>query len=147
MQKEKKVVSHTTPDWELIKTEYLSTKISLRKLSEKYSVPITTLQKTSKREGWIELRKQIEVKSNQKTVENISDSNANNTEKAMNIINILMEKAQKTAEMISAGDVYAIKQMVGTMKELKDLGVYQIDNHDNEIVVVFEDEEGSSYAD
>lgn len=50
----------TKPDWNLIKSEYITSGASLRNLSEKYGIPMRTLARHSKKEGWAELRQQID---------------------------------------------------------------------------------------
>jgi len=40
------------PDWEAIKSEYITTSISYRKLAEKWGVSFRTLADRAKREGW-----------------------------------------------------------------------------------------------
>lgn len=44
-------------DWIKIKTEYITTTISYRKLAEKYDVPFNTLQCRARKEKWVDLRK------------------------------------------------------------------------------------------
>ena len=45
-------------DWDKIKTEYTTTKISIKKLSEKYNVKFNTMQGRSRREKWGNERKE-----------------------------------------------------------------------------------------
>lgn len=45
-------------DWNAIKTEYITTSISYRKLAEKHNVSKVTLSHRAKQEKWVELRKQ-----------------------------------------------------------------------------------------
>lgn len=45
-------------DWNEIRTEYISTDTSYRKLAEKYDVPVSTIFKRAKKENWVELKKQ-----------------------------------------------------------------------------------------
>lgn len=65
-------------DWTKIKTEYVTGDISLRKLAEKNGVSYSQIAKKAASENWVSIRKQqrikIESKTNQKTIEKISDS-------------------------------------------------------------------------
>lgn len=45
-------------DWQSIKTEYITTETSYRKLALKYGISDVQIAKVGKREGWVELRKQ-----------------------------------------------------------------------------------------
>ena len=47
-------------DWNEIRTEYMSTETSYRKLAEKYDVPVSTIFKRAKKENWVDLKKQNE---------------------------------------------------------------------------------------
>ena len=44
------------PDWESIKTEYVTTKISYRALADKYGISCRTVFARGKREGWVRER-------------------------------------------------------------------------------------------
>ena len=58
-------------DWNEVKTEYLTTDTTYRKLAKKYDIPLRTIGEKAKREKWVELRKQhcdrIVTKSVEKT--------------------------------------------------------------------------------
>lgn len=60
-------------DWTAIKTEYVTTAVSLRALAKKYGIRPHTLYDRSKREGWVTLREQNRLKSDTKLVEQTSD--------------------------------------------------------------------------
>ena len=45
-------------DWQAIKTEYITTNTSYRKLAEKYGVSYVQIGNVGKEENWVELRKQ-----------------------------------------------------------------------------------------
>lgn len=64
------------PDWNKVKAEYLSTDTSLRKLADKYHVPLSAIAARSKSENWIQLREQVKDKTETKLVEKISTSKA-----------------------------------------------------------------------
>lgn len=57
-------------NWEKIKTEYITTDISQRKLAEKYGVPYPTLKYRAERDEWFKARKKhksrVVAKSTQK---------------------------------------------------------------------------------
>ena len=64
------------PDWNKVKAEYLSTDTSLRKLADKYHVPLSAIAARSKSENWIQLREQVKDKTETKLVEKISTKKA-----------------------------------------------------------------------
>ena len=62
-----------TVDWNQIKTEYLTTKkASYRSLAKKYNVPLATLSRLGRDEGWHELKKQIDDKVTTDVVDKVS---------------------------------------------------------------------------
>ncbi len=68
------------PDWNSIKSEYITTDISYRTLADKRGVSWRTLADRAKREGWPEERKKycntVVVKSVQKSATKVSSANA-----------------------------------------------------------------------
>lgn len=147
MQKNKSVDSHTTVNWEEVKKEYITTKVSLRELSRKYEIPIATLQYHCKKEGWEKTVEQISNKVEQKIIEKISDARVSNADKAMRIIDKLMDKIEESIKVVKPGDVQATKQLVGAMKDLRDMGVFEVQTTDSNINVSFGTKETEDYAD
>lgn len=106
-------------DWKRIKAEYIAGGISLRKLSEKYEVSFSTIQKKSMEEKWGELRKKSGRKAEEKIVESVSSKEA---KKAVNIIDVadkLLGKIEELAEIV--GDADSIKKLTSAIKDLKDI--------------------------
>ena len=60
-------------DWNAIKTEYITTNTSYRKLSDKYNIPFNTLQCRGKREDWVNLRNRFQYEIEEKAIENASN--------------------------------------------------------------------------
>lgn len=63
-------------NWEKIKTEYITTKISTRKLAEKYKVALATVQNKCKKEKWVEERNKHNRKVISKAVQKTENSKA-----------------------------------------------------------------------
>lgn len=81
------------PDWVAIKTEYLTTSTSYRKLAAKYEVSFSTLQSRAKKEGWTAARKKAQKKIMTKTVEKVTRKRAYKMDK-------LMQAADNMSEVI-----------------------------------------------
>lgn len=110
-------------DWKRIKAEYLAGGTSYRKLAEKHGVSPTTLTKVAGREGWVEARKQADIKKTSKIVDSVSEKEA---KKAVDIIDVadkLLEKIGKIAEMYDDPD--SIKKLTSAIKDLKDIKGYK----------------------
>lgn len=85
-------------DWKKIKTEYITTDISYRKLGEKYGVNYQTICARSKSEGWILLREQYQNKTIAKTIENLSDKEAKKAAKVSDLADKLLIKLEQAIE-------------------------------------------------
>lgn len=92
--------------WEDIKTEYITTSISYRKLAEKWGVLFRTLADRGKREAWPTERKiycdSVVTKTVQKVAINNADANANKliqlqtaADNLVSVINVIFEDAEQ----------------------------------------------------
>ena len=64
-------------DWQAIKTEYITTETSYRKLAQKHGIGYQAICHRSKEEGWIAMREQHKNNTTTKTLEKISQQEAN----------------------------------------------------------------------
>lgn len=92
-KQEKNTVSG--PDWVAIKTEYLTTSTSYRKLAAKYEVSFSTLQSRAKKEGWTVARKKTQKKIMTKTVEKVTRKRAYKMDKLMQAADNMSEVIEK----------------------------------------------------
>ena len=63
-------------NWKKIKTEYITTDTSYRKLAEKYGIHYKVISERGKAEGWVEMRAQHRNKTITKALDIISDRQA-----------------------------------------------------------------------
>lgn len=112
-------------DWNAIKTEYITTNTSYRKLSDKYNVPFNTVQCRGKRECWVELRTQyqdeIEEKAIKKAANKVSDYKSTLYNLAYDIAIQLKTMTQgKTIEdLVRAG--LKPRDITGAIKDIEDI--------------------------
>lgn len=144
MQTNKKGASHA-PDWDKVKNEYIASQATMRELSRKYDIPVSTISKRAKREGWQKTVQQIVDKSEQKIVERISDRRASNADKAMLMLDKLMDKLMEGIESVDKKDISGMKQLVTSMKDLKEIGLYDIQTKTQDISIEIKD--ADEYAD
>ncbi len=64
-------------DWTRIDAEYITTEISQKKISEKYGIPIGTIQDRARKEGWSEKRKKFRGKTVAKTMQKMEKNEIN----------------------------------------------------------------------
>lgn len=82
-------------DWTSIKTEYVSTEISIREIAEKHGVSVSAVKARSKKEGWVEARKQFQTETATKAVRKVEEQCAR--ARARTIL-----KAQRTAMQLGS---------------------------------------------
>lgn len=85
-------------DWQKIKTEYITTDISLRKLAQKHEVRYATVQERSKKEGWITLRDQHRTSTVSKSISKISDRQSDKLARIEGITDKLLLKLEQAVE-------------------------------------------------
>ena len=110
-------------DWQAIKTEYITTDTSYRKLAQKYGVNYTTICQRSKAEKWIEQREQHQNKTLTKTVNAIGNKQAEQTAKLFGVSDLLLDKVKRLLEENEEllVDTSAMKDVSVVLKNLKDL--------------------------
>jgi len=115
-------------DWKAIKAEYITTDTSYRKLSEKYGISRIQIGNVGKKEGWVQLRGQYLAKTLSKTIDAISDKQAERAAKLVSVADILLEKVRGLIENGEAlKDTQSIKHISGVLKDIKDIQMIRSD--------------------
>ena len=108
-------------DWQAIKTEYITTDTSYRKLAQKYGVNVTTIAKRASDEEWVEQRKQYATKKQAKTLERISQQEANRAAKIHSVADKLLLKIEAMVESGRPLDSKGIRALTAAVKDLKEI--------------------------
>ena len=108
-------------DWQAIKTEYITTDTSYRKLAQKYGINVTTIAKTAGAENWVEERKQYATKTQAKTLEKISQQEANRAAKIHSVADKLLLKIEAMVESEEPLDTKGIRALTAAVKDLKEI--------------------------
>lgn len=111
-------------DWSAIKTEYITTKTSYRKLAQKYGVSTTQICNVGREEGWVEQREQFLNKTTAKTLEKISQQEANRAAKIHSVADKLLNKIEAIADSdkaISSKDIRALTAAIRDLKEVQNV--------------------------
>ncbi len=80
------------PNWEQIRTEYITTKITYEKLVKKYSVPYGTLKDRAQREKWFTAKKKTQEKVVKNAVKKIASRKASRIIKELDPALLAAEK-------------------------------------------------------
>ena len=112
-------------DWIKIKSEYINGNISQRDLAKKYDISFNTLKTRASKENWADLKKEqhnkITTKVQQKTAEKIIDKAVQRNSEILNLADMLIEKVKDSIETTSNDDTYKIRQLVQSVKDLKEV--------------------------
>lgn len=111
-------------DWAAIKTEYITTDTSYRKLAQKYGVNHTNVAKKAKAESWVEQRKQYASKQQAKTLEKISQQEANRAAKIHSVADKLLLKIEAMADSsrpMNSKDIRALTAAIRDLKEIQNV--------------------------
>ena len=110
-------------DWQKIKTEYITTDTSYRKLAQKYGINVTNIAKKASAEDWVEQRKQYANETQAKTLENISKQEASRATRIYSVADKLLNKIEAMVDTVKPERASAkdIRALTAAVKDLKDI--------------------------
>lgn len=116
-------------DWNAIKTEYITTDTSYRKLGEKYGVGYSVIGEKARLEGWVEQREQFRNKTLTKTVNAISNKQV---DRAANLISVADQLLAKVKSLLDANaevlnNTQSMKNISGVLKDIKEIQMIRSD--------------------
>lgn len=108
-------------DWQAIKTEYITTQTSYRRLAEKYGVSRVQIGNIGKEEKWVELRRQHLDRTVSKTVAAVESAQVSRAKKMQTVADKLLLKIEALADRpgMAAKDVRALVAAVKDLKEIQ----------------------------
>lgn len=119
-------------DWKKIKTEYITTTISYRKLCDKYNIPFNTLQCRANKERWVDLRKNHQDAVVTKSVANLERKA---TDYRSTIYDLAYKVAQQLVDMTNDHTISELatigikpRDITGAIKDLEDALHIKCDN-------------------
>ena len=128
-------------DWGKIRFEYISGNDGIRALARKDGLAPSTISSRAKKEGWEADKEKVDKACTDNIVQKAVEARGTNQEKAMDIIDSLLDKMRVAVNLIDKKDVQAMKSMVQSLKDLKELGVFETEAQETVITVKFEDGE------
>ena len=108
-------------NWSELKSEYISSDISYKKLCAKYDVPFHKLRKVAEREKWADLKAQAKHKESMKIVEKVAKQGADHTLKLYAVADKLLGKIEDTLDATDVLDSQSIKHFTSALKDIKDI--------------------------
>lgn len=114
-------------DWQKIKTEYITTEISYRKLAEKYGLDQATIARRAKKEDWVSKRQHHADKTQAKILNADTKNKADRAARLMTVADKLLKKVEMTVDQegfLSAG---AIKNLSDALKNIRETQMIRSD--------------------
>ena len=108
-------------DWQAIKTEYITTDTSYRKLAEKYGVSRVQIGNVGKDEKWVELRRQHLDRTVTKTVAAVENAQAKRAEKMQSVADKLLNNIDALVDRPEPLNEKAIRYLTAAVKDLKEI--------------------------
>ena len=116
-------------DWKAIKTEYITTDTSYRKLAQKYGISYNAIGNRSRDEKWQDLRDQYLTKTMTKTMNAISTKQADRAAKLVGVSDLLLDKVKELIKTNSEllVDTSIMRDISVVLKNLKDIQMIRSD--------------------
>ncbi len=119
-------------DWNAIKTEYITTDTSYRKLAQKYGVNATTIAKKAGKEEWVVQRQQQASRTLSKTLTAVSNREVDRATRLQRVADRLLVKVERLMDMddrileTSDGEgvilgAKGMKSIAGVLKDIKEV--------------------------
>ena len=112
-------------DWQSIKTEYLTTQTSYRKLAEKYGVDQATVARRAKKEDWVSKRQHHADKTQAKLLTADIEQKVDRVTRLLTVADRLLEKLEESME--SDMRAASIKNYSDALKNIKDIQMIRSD--------------------
>lgn len=118
-------------DWTAVKNEYVTGTESLQKLADKHKIPLRTIKDRSRKEEWVEARKNFRAETAQKASQKIMKKEAKRLAKlrdvAEDMADLIREDIEQLKELhaqrkiITEADVKMIKDLTVALKNIADI--------------------------
>lgn len=115
-------------DWNELKTEYITTDTSYRKLAEKYGVSRGQIQRRATDENWPDLKSQFDTKTVSDAVNAVSKKFTARAKRLQDVTDKLLDKIELTIENIDGfKSSRAVKDVSDALKNVKDIMMVKAD--------------------
>ena len=116
-------------DWNAIKTEYITTDTSYRKLAQKHGVHYNAIANRAKQEEWISQRNQYCDRTVTKTLHTISNQQVDRAANLVSVSDLLLGKVKELLETNAEvlNDTQSMKHISGVLKDIKEIQMIRSD--------------------
>ncbi len=116
-------------DWQKIKTEYITTNTSYRKLAAKHGISYQAICRRSQDEHWGEQREQHMNKTVTKALDKISKQQVDRAANLISVADLLLAKVKSLVESDAEVlcDTQSLKHISGVLKDIKEVQMIRSD--------------------
>ena len=116
-------------DWQKIKTEYITTDTSYRKLAQKYGLDQATIAQRGKKEDWVGIRKQKASETQAKIIEAVETRKVDRATRLQSVADKLLDRVEA---LVETGDFVlmnsqSMKHISGVLKDIKEIQMIRSD--------------------
>ena len=117
-------------DWQKIKTEYITTDTSYRKLAQKYGVGASTIYARASKEKWVKEKEQHKSETIAKTLNAIAAQQVNRTARLQTVADKLLTRVEALLdeEKTPRLDSQSMKHISGVLKDIKEIQMIKSDH-------------------
>ena len=112
-------------DWKAIKTEYITTDTSYRKLAEKYGIDQATIARRAKKEDWVSSRQQHDIKTQAEMQAAVGKEQVDRATRLMRVADKLLCKIEQSVDRYIVDEIFvdkqSLRQITGALKDIKDI--------------------------
>lgn len=118
-------------DWNALRTEYVTTDISLPKMHEKHGTSLSALKDRCAKEGWVAAREEYRAEVGQRVVQKAVDAevarleglkeNAGLISSLINMNLVSLTAAQLVAEGVTEDGVKMVKDLTAALKQISEV--------------------------
>lgn len=108
-------------DWQKIKTEYITTDTSYRKLADKYGIDQATISRKAKKEDWVSMRQHHISETQAKILTADTEEKVDRAVRLMAVADKLLDKVAQWVEMGDPISANSIKNLSDAIKNIKEV--------------------------
>ena len=108
-------------DWQKIKTEYITTDTSYRKLADKYGIDQATISRRAKKEDWVSLRQHHISETQAKILDADTEGKVDRATRLKTVADKLLDKVEQWVEMDEPISANSIKNLSDAIKNIKEV--------------------------
>ena len=116
-------------DWSKIKTEYITTDTSYRKLADKYGIDQATISRKAKKEDWVSKRQQHVSRMQAKVQQAVEGRKVDRAAKLLDVSDMLLQKVRERVEALDALEMGSqeFRHLSATIKDIKEIQMIRSD--------------------